>query len=87
AVAAALGIVLAWTVPGRVRRVGYVLTGVYVVVMAWSRTELGVHWPTDVVAGSVLGTALTLGSVAIADQVGTRRGTPFAGVATVGGRR
>jgi len=68
----AIGIVLALTVPGRARLVGAVFAGAYAVVMAWSRTELGVHWLTDVVAGSALGAALTIGTFAIVDQVATR---------------
>jgi membrane-associated phospholipid phosphatase len=72
----ALGIVLAFTVPGRVRVVGSVLAVVYVVVMAWSRTELGVHWLTDVIGGAGLGAALTLGSFATADLVASRRAAP-----------
>jgi membrane-associated phospholipid phosphatase len=72
----ALGIVLAFTVPGRIRVLGFVIAVVYVVVMAWSRTELGVHWLTDVVAGAGLGAALTLGSFATADLVAGRRAAP-----------
>ncbi len=68
----AIGILLALTVPGRARMVGAGFAGAYVVAMAWSRTELGVHWLTDVVAGIALGAAITIGAFAIVEQVATR---------------
>lgn len=83
----ALGIVLALTLPGRARVLGSVLAALYVGAMAWSRTVLGVHWLTDVVGGILLGTAMTLGAFAIADQVGARRGSAAPTVTTAAGRR
>jgi undecaprenyl-diphosphatase len=35
----------------------------YAVLVAWSRSVLGVHYPSDVLAGSVLGTAIAVVSV------------------------
>jgi membrane-associated phospholipid phosphatase len=69
----ALGIVVALTAPGRSRRIGWVLAGVYVGAMAWSRTLLGVHWLTDVVGGILLGSALTLGAFGLAGCLGSDR--------------
>jgi len=56
-----IAIVLAFTVRGRARAVGLVVAALYVMAMAWSRTELGVHWLTDVMAGALLGAGLTVG--------------------------
>jgi undecaprenyl-diphosphatase len=72
----AIGLVLALSVPGRARIAGAVIAGVYIVAMAWSRAELGVHWLSDVAAGVALGSALTLGAFAAADLIGTRSRTP-----------
>jgi undecaprenyl-diphosphatase len=41
-----------------------ILAGMLVVAMAWSRTQLHVHWLTDVVGGSCVG--LGVGSLALA---------------------
>ena len=71
----AFGIALVFTLPGRARLTGYVIAGIYAVAMCWSRTELGVHWLTDVVAGAAFGTALTLAAFAVADLVGRRSPT------------
>ncbi len=47
------------------RRTGpAILAGMLVVAMAWSRTQLHVHWLTDVVGGSCVG--LGVGSLALA---------------------
>ena len=66
----AFGIVLMFTRPGRARILGSVVAGIFAVVMGWSRTELGVHWLTDVVAGAALATAVTFAAFAVADLVG-----------------
>ena len=47
------------------RRTGpAILAGVLVLAMAWSRTQLHVHWLTDVVGGSCVG--LGVGSLTLA---------------------
>ncbi len=77
AAATAFGIVLVFTRPGRARIVGFVIAAIFAVVMGWSRTELGVHWLTDVVAGAALGTAVTFAAFAVADLVGRPTSEPL----------
>jgi membrane-associated phospholipid phosphatase len=54
AVYTALGMVLTRARP-RLRRVAVVVAGLLAMAIAFSRVYLGVHYPTDVVAGLVLG--------------------------------
>ncbi|HEY4152661.1 MAG TPA: phosphatase PAP2 family protein [Pseudolysinimonas sp.] len=63
--AAALVAVLVMALP---RVWTWALGVVWVLVIAWSRTYLGVHWLTDVAAGAVLGASIALlvhGAVAL----------------------
>jgi undecaprenyl-diphosphatase len=64
--ATCLALVLLFTTPGTRRRWWWALAGLGVVGMAWSRTYLQVHWLTDVIAGALLGSGISLLVFAIA---------------------
>ena len=51
------------------------LAVLYALVMAWSRTALRVHWLSDVVAGSLWGTAAALWSAVLLAPQGAGGGT------------
>jgi undecaprenyl-diphosphatase len=58
--ATCVALVLLFTTPGTRRRCWWALASLGVVGMAWSRTYLQVHWLTDVVAGALLGSGVSL---------------------------
>jgi membrane-associated phospholipid phosphatase len=58
--ATCLALVLLFTTPGTRRRWWWALASLGVLGMAWSRTYLQVHWLTDVIAGSLLGSGISL---------------------------
>jgi membrane-associated phospholipid phosphatase len=66
--ATCVALVLLFTTPGRRRRWWWALAGLGVVGMAWSRTYLQVHWLTDVIAGALLGSGVSLLVFAIAQR-------------------
>ena len=67
--------VLLFTTPGTHRRWWWALASLGVVGMAWSRTYLQVHWLTDVIAGALLGSSISLLVFAIAQKhVGAANG-------------
>jgi undecaprenyl-diphosphatase len=66
--ATCVALVLLFTTPGRHRGQWWALAGALVVGMAWSRTYLQVHWLTDVAAGSLLGSGISLLVFAVAQQ-------------------
>ena len=66
--ATCVALVLLFTTPGTRRRWWWVLAGLGVVGMAWSRTYLQVHWLTDVIAGALLGSGVSLLVFAVAQQ-------------------
>ena len=71
--ATCVALVLLFTTPGARRRWWWALASLGVVGMAWSRTYLQVHWLTDVIAGALLGSGISLLVFAIAQrQVGER---------------
>lgn len=58
------------------RRLG-IAAAIVAAAVAWSRVYLGVHWPTDVVAGAAWGVACALAARAIAGRITSwRRAAP-----------
>ncbi len=55
-----VALVLLFTTVGPRRRIWWSLAVVGIAGMAWSRTYLQVHWLLDVIAGSLLGSGITL---------------------------
>lgn len=66
--ATCLALVLLFTAPGARRRWWWALASLGVVGMAWSRTYLQVHWLTDVIAGALLGSGISLLVFAVAQR-------------------
>ena len=66
--ATGVALVLLFTTPGTRRRWWWALVSLGVVGMAWSRTYLQVHWLTDVIAGALLGSGISLLVFAIAQR-------------------
>jgi membrane-associated phospholipid phosphatase len=66
--ATCVALVLLFTTPGTRRRSWWALAGLGVVGMAWSRTYLQAHWLTDVTAGALLGSGVSLLVFAIAQR-------------------
>jgi undecaprenyl-diphosphatase len=58
---------MAWLAWATSRRAGAVLLGVAALV-SLSRVYLGVHWPTDVLAGAAWGTACAWSAIGLAQQ-------------------
>jgi undecaprenyl-diphosphatase len=58
--ATSIALVLLFTTPGPRRRKWWLLAGVGIIAMAWSRTYLQVHWLTDVIGGALLGVGIAL---------------------------
>jgi undecaprenyl-diphosphatase len=58
--ATCIALVLLFTNPWPARAWWWTLAALGIAGMAWSRTYLQVHWLTDVIAGSLLGTAVSL---------------------------
>jgi membrane-associated phospholipid phosphatase len=72
--ATCLALVLLFTTPGTRRRWWWALASLGVVGMAWSRTYLQVHWLTDVIAGALLGSGISLLVFAVAQRHQSRAG-------------
>jgi membrane-associated phospholipid phosphatase len=56
----AVALVLLFTAAGPGRRPWWIVSGLGIAAMAWSRTYLQVHWLSDVVAGAALGIGVAL---------------------------
>lgn len=66
--ATCVALVLLFTAPETRRRLWWSLASLGVFGMAWSRTYLQVHWLSDVIAGALLGSGISLLVFAIAQQ-------------------
>ena len=66
--ATCVALVLLFTTAGTRRRWWWAFAGLVVVGMAWSRTYLQVHWLTDVIAGALLGSGVSLLVFAVAQR-------------------
>lgn len=58
--AAVVYLLLAWLAPPRWRAFAWALAIAMIVLNAFSRIMLGVHWASDIVGGTMLGTAFAL---------------------------
>lgn len=58
--AAVVYLLLAWLAPPRWRAWAWALAGAMILLNALSRIMLGVHWASDIVGGTLLGTAFAL---------------------------
>lgn len=58
--AAVVYLLLAWLAPPRWRAWAWTLAGTIIILNAFSRIMLGVHWTSDIVGGTLLGTAFAL---------------------------
>jgi undecaprenyl-diphosphatase len=79
AVVGVLTTLAAWRVPGRVARVAVAAAGALLVVaVGVSRVYLGVHWPTDVLAGWLVGSLWLAVCLLVYDRTRerVRSGTP-----------
>jgi membrane-associated phospholipid phosphatase len=76
--ATCVALVLLFTTPCRRRRWWWALASLGVVGMAWSRTYLQVHWLTDVVAGALLGSGISLLVFVVAQRHQSGRVAPGA---------
>jgi undecaprenyl-diphosphatase len=65
----AVGLVLVLLPPGSRRWAWEVRAAVYASLMALSRTYLGVHWLSDVVAGGLLGVGVAVGWPALLQEI------------------
>lgn len=71
--ATCVALVLLFTTPGTRRKGWWALASLGIVGMAWSRTYLQVHWLTDVIAGALLGSGISLLVFAIAQRARMRQ--------------
>ncbi|MBB6424353.1 phosphatase PAP2 family protein [Sphingopyxis sp. JAI128] len=58
--AAAVYLLLAWLAPPRWRPAAWALAAAMIILTGFSRIMLGVHWASDIVGGTMLGTVFAL---------------------------
>ena len=68
----AVGLVLVLLPPGKARWAWELRAATFATVMSLSRTYLGAHWLSDVLAGGLLGTAVAIGWPALLQEGRTR---------------
>jgi undecaprenyl-diphosphatase len=68
----AVGLVLVLLPPGRARWAWELRAACFATLMSLSRTYLGAHWVSDVVAGGLLGTSIAVGWPALLQEARTR---------------
>ena len=68
----AVGLVLVLLPPGKARWAWEFRAATFATVMSLSRTYLGAHWLSDVVAGGLLGTSIAVGWPALLQEARTR---------------
>jgi len=73
--AAVVYILLIMLVPPARHRLWYALAAIMIVLTGVSRIMLGVHWPTDVIGGWMLGTAFALAAAAVVATADSRKGS------------
>jgi undecaprenyl-diphosphatase len=62
--------------PGRLRRAVQLIAATLALTIGWERVFDGAHWPTDVVAGLLLGTLCTFAAWAVIRRVAQMRREP-----------
>ena len=77
----AVGLVLVLLPPGKARWAWELRAATFATVMSLSRTYLGAHWLSDVVAGGLLGTSIAIGWPALLQEGRTRVARRRSGVA------
>jgi undecaprenyl-diphosphatase len=60
-----------------VRRVTIVIATMGIVMMAWTRLALNVHWLSDVLAGAIVGTVIATATAYVAVTIRSRRESPL----------
>ena len=75
--AAVVYLLIAMLVPDRYKPAAYALGITMTLLTGISRINLGVHWPTDVLGGWMLGTAFALGGAIWVARTNARAGTPW----------
>jgi undecaprenyl-diphosphatase len=60
-----------------VRRVTIVIATMGIVMMAWTRLALNVHWLSDVLAGAIVGTVVATATAFVAVTIRSRRESPL----------
>ena len=68
-----IGAILAWSEPNRRLKVFYIATATFLALLVGvSRIYLGVHFPTDVIAGWCIGSAWAIGCILVAQWINLR---------------